>query len=267
MRAAERRTRSDQDPGLGCGHRVSGNRFYVEGEGRAEAVRDLFASVAPRYDLVNDLQSFGLHRAWKRRLVRLAGVKPGDRFLDLCCGTGDIAFALARAGADVTGVDFSEPMLSVARRRAAGASSAAGAKNNVPKPRFEQGDALQLRFEPASFDGLTIGYGLRNLRSIEGGLREMARVTRPGGKLLILDFGKPRNALWRALYFLHLRTFVPVLGRLLCGDSATHAYILESLRRYPDADDIARRMETAGWRQVEWWGLLGGIMTIHRGIR
>ena len=231
------------------------NRYYVEGEGRAEGVQDLFASIAPRYDLINDLQSFGLHRRWKRRLIELAGIKAGEEALDLCCGTGDIAFALEAAGARVSGVDFSEPMLSVARRRSRGGV------------RFEQGDALALRFPERSFDVVTVGYGLRNLRSIEAGLAEIARVTRPGGRLLVLDFGKPSNRLWRALYFLHLRTMVPLMGRLFCGDSQTHGYILESLRRYPEAGGIVRRMEEAGWVDVEWWSLLGGVMTIHRGRR
>lgn len=235
-----------------------GNRFYVDGEKRAEGVQDLFATVASRYDLINDLQSFGLHRAWKRRLVRLAGVRPGERALDLCCGTGDIAFALAAAGADVTGVDFSEPMLAVARRRCGDVEA---------KPKFARGDALALALPDAAFDLVTMGYGLRNLRSIEAGLTEVSRVTKPGGRLLVLDFGKPGNLLWRSLYFLHLRTMVPVMGRLFCGDADTHGYILESLRRYPDAPEIARRMESAGWRNVEWWGLLGGVMTIHRGVR
>jgi demethylmenaquinone methyltransferase/2-methoxy-6-polyprenyl-1,4-benzoquinol methylase len=246
------------------------NRFYIEGEGRADGVRDLFAAVAPRYDLVNDLQSLGLHRRWKRRLLDLAGVRPGESALDLCCGTGDIAFALAAAGARVTGVDFSEPMLAVARQRAGrGGRSGGGAGGGGGRggPEFEQGDALALRFPERSFDLVTIGYGLRNLRSIEEGLAEIARVTRPGGRLLVLDFGKPRNRLWRALYFLHLRTVVPVLGRLFCGDAATHGYILESLRRYPEAGGIVRRMEEAGWVDVEWWSLLGGVMTLHRGRR
>lgn len=238
------------------------NRFYIEGEGRADGVRDLFAAVAPRYDLINDLQSLGLHRRWKRRLLALAGVRPGEEALDLCCGTGDIAFALAGAGARVTGVDFSEPMLAVARRR-----SGRGPGGGERAPVFEQGDALGLRFPAGRFDLVTIGYGLRNLRSIEAGLAEIARVTRPGGRLLVLDFGKPRNRLWRALYFLHLRTAVPVLGRMFCGDAATHSYILESLRRYPEAGGITRRMEEAGWVDVEWWSLLGGVMTIHRGVR
>lgn len=240
------------------------NRYYVEGEGRAGAVRDLFATVAGRYDLINDLQSFGLHRLWKRRLVRMAALRPGERVLDLCCGTGDIAFALAAQGVSVTGVDFSEPMLSVARRRG-GDAARSGATGQGPS--FEQGDALALRFAERTFDAVTIGYGLRNLRSIDSGLAEMARVTRPGGRLLVLDFGKPRNAVWRWLYFLHLRTAVPVMGRLLCGDADTHGYILESLRRYPEAEIIGERMQAAGWKDVDWIGLLGGVMTIHRGTR
>ncbi len=235
------------------------NRYYQDGEKRAEGVQDLFAAVAPRYDLINDLQSFGMHRLWKRRLVRLAEVKLGEAALDLCCGTGDIAFALARAGAKVSGVDFSAAMLDVARRR----SVAAGSGTVT----FEQGDALSLRFAAESFDLVTIGYGLRNLRSIDAGLGEIARVTRPGGRLMVLDFAFPSNRVWKALYTLHLKTMVPALGRLFCGDADTHSYILESLRRYPGPAEIGRRMESAGWKDVRWWNILGGVMTLHRGVR
>jgi len=235
------------------------NRYYQDGEGRADGVRDLFAAVAPRYDLINDLQSFGMHRLWKRRLVRLAGVRPGELALDLCCGTGDIAFALAGAGARVCGVDFSEAMLGVARRR-----SGKGVPGEVS---FEQGDALALRHGDARFDLVTIGYGLRNLRDLDLGLREMARVTRPGGRLLVLDFAFPSNRVWKALYLLHLRWVVPLLGRMFCGDADTHGYILESLRRYPGPGEIGRRMTAAGWEDVRWWNVLGGVMTLHRGVR
>lgn len=234
------------------------NRYYQEGERRADGVRDLFAAVAPRYDLINDLQSFGMHRLWKRRLIRLAEVYPGESAMDLCCGTGDIAFALARAGARVTGVDFSDAMLSVARRRSAQAGREVA---------FEQGDALQLRFEDRSFDLVTLGYGLRNLRDLDGGLREVARVTRPGGRLLVLDFAFPANRVWKAVYTVHLKSVVPVLGRLFCGDADTHSYILESLRRYPGPAEIGRRMTSAGWEDVRWWNVLGGVMTLHRGVR
>ncbi len=238
---------------------MAANRYYQEGGGRAERVRDLFAAVAPRYDLINDLQSFGMHRLWKRRLAELADVQPGEAALDLCCGTGDIAFELARKGAQVSGVDFSEEMLKVARRRS---RSATGGSVT-----FEQGDALGLRFEARSFDLVTISYGLRNLRDIKEGLGEMARVTRSGGRLLILDFAFPSNRLWKAAYVLHLKTMVPLFGRLFCGDADTHSYILESLRRYPGPAEIGRRMEAAGWEAVRWWNVLGGVMTLHRGVR
>src|SRR5689334_8680437 len=136
------------------------NRFYVEGAQRGEKVSDLFARVAPRYDLINDLQSFGLHRAWKRRVVRMANVKPGERALDVCCGTGDLAFALARAGADVSAVDFSDAMLDVARRRLR-----SGREAKTCQPNFQRGDAQQLCFGDDAFDVVTAGYGLRNLPS------------------------------------------------------------------------------------------------------
>src|ERR1041384_1633941 len=136
------------------------NPFYVEGEQRGEKVNDLFARVAPRYDLINDLQSFGLHRAWKRRLVRMANVKPGDRALDVCCGTGDIAFALARAGAEVTAIDFREGMWEVAQQRS-------NPQSAIRNPQFQAGDAQRLEFPDNTFDVVTVGYGLRNLGSWE----------------------------------------------------------------------------------------------------
>jgi demethylmenaquinone methyltransferase / 2-methoxy-6-polyprenyl-1,4-benzoquinol methylase len=233
------------------------NSFYIEGEQRAEKVNDLFARVAPRYDIINDLQSFGLHRAWKRRLIRMANVRSGEHALDVCCGTGDISFGLTRAGAEVTGFDFSEPMLSVARRRSADAAN----------PKFQQGDAQQLPFADNSFDVVTVGYGLRNLPSWERGFREMHRVTKPGGRLLVLDFGKPDSALWRGLYFAYLRRFVPMFGKLFCGDSATHAYILESLLHYPAQRGVVEKMRELGCRDVDIVNLLGGAMSINYGVK
>lgn len=232
------------------------NPFYVEGERRGEKVNDLFARVAPRYDLINDLQSFGLHRRWKRRLVRMAGVRAGGRALDLCCGTGDIAFALARAGAQVDAVDFSEAMLQVAAQRSGGSN-----------PRFQRGDAMQLPFEDGVFDVVTVGYGLRNLSNWETGLREMHRVAKPGACLLVLDFGKPDHAMLRSIYFAYLRIVVPVFGKLFCGDAATHAYILESLRRYPAQRGVADAMKRLGCRDVRIVNLMGGAMSINHGVK
>ena len=240
------------------------NAFYAPGEQRAAKVSDLFAAIARRYDLLNDLQSFGLHRCWKRRVVELAAVRPGQRALDVCCGTGDIALALARGGPEVTGLDFSQAMLEIARARSQ-RSEVSDRKSEVHAPIFLQGDAQQLPFPDNSFDAVTIGYGLRNLSSCETGLREMLRVARPGGRLVVLDFGKPPNALWRAIYFAHLKIFVPLMGRLFGGNAAAYAYILESLKHYPAQQGVAAKMRELNLSNVRVINLLGGAMAINCG--
>ena len=241
------------------------NKFFESGERRAEKVNDLFAAVASRYDLINDLQSCGLHRLWKRRLVRLAGVGPGGRALDVCCGTGDVTLRLAKAGAETIGLDFSEAMLAVARQRLA-AHQGGGAAAPL-EVRFVAGDALQLPFPDSHFDAVTVAYGLRNLSSWAAGLSEMARVTRPGGRLVVLDFGKPDCALWRTLYFAYLRRVVPVFGRLFCGDAALYAYILESLQHYPAQHGVAAEMAELGCAEVRIVSLLGGMMALNFAVK
>ena len=238
------------------------NKFYETGAGRSARVQDLFATVAPRYDLINDLQSAWLHRRWKRRFVDMAAGRPGERALDLCCGTGDIALAFARQGLEVAGLDFSEPMLAVARRRLDEGSSGFKSGGSV---QFLRGDAMRVPFPDESFDVVTISYGLRNLADWEAGLREMRRVARPGGRLLVLDFGKPDNAAWRAIYFAHLRWCVPVLGKIFYGDADTHAYILESLTHYAAQRGVAAKMEEMGLVKTRLVNLLGGMMSINYG--
>jgi demethylmenaquinone methyltransferase/2-methoxy-6-polyprenyl-1,4-benzoquinol methylase len=247
------------------------NVFYAPGEQRAAKVGDLFAAIARRYDLLNDLQSFGLHRRWKRRVVELAAVRSGQRALDVCCGTGDIALALAQRGADVTGLDFSPAMLEMARARsrkseAGDQKSEVGTPSSVLRPPvFLQGDAQQLPFPDHSFDAVTIGYGLRNLSSCETGLREMRRVARPGGRLVVLDFGKPPNPLWRAIYFAHLKISVPLMGWLFAGNADAYAYILESLKHYPAQQGVAEKMRELNLSNVRVINLLGGAMAINYG--
>lgn len=233
------------------------NEFYNPGTQRAAQVNRLFATIAPRYDFINDLQSLGLHRRWKRRLARLAAVQPGDQALDLCCGTGDISFALAQEGARVTGLDFSPEMLAVAGERSP--------KSTAHSPKFMQGDAQQLPFPDESFDIVTVGYGLRNLASWEAGLAEMVRVAKPGARLLVLDFGKPDNGLWRALYFGYLRLCVPVFGLLFCGKASAYAYILESLKHYPAQRGVEAKMRALGLFNVRVENILGGAMSINYG--
>jgi demethylmenaquinone methyltransferase / 2-methoxy-6-polyprenyl-1,4-benzoquinol methylase len=234
------------------------NEFYRPGEQHAAQVNKLFATIASRYDLINDLQSLGLHRRWKRRVAQLAAARAGERALDLCCGTGDICFALAASGAEVTGLDFSEPMLAVARERVRRIGKESGV-------RFLSGDAMQLEFSDASFDVITVGYGLRNLADWENGLREMVRVAKPGARILVLEFGKPDHALWRALYFGYLKLCVPVFGLLFCGSAGAYGYILESLKHYPAQRVVDAKMRELGLVSVRIENFLGGAMSINYG--
>lgn len=238
------------------------NVYFAPGDQRAAKVNDLFARIARRYDFLNDLQSFGLHRLWKRRVVQLAQIKTGDRALDLCCGTGDISFALARGGAETTGLDFSAQMLDVAAQR-----QSANSKPITQSVKFLQGDAQQLPFAENSFEIVTVGYGLRNLTSWERGLDEMFRVAKPGARLIVLDFGKPANALWRAIYFTHLKMSVPLMGWLFCGDASAYAYILESLKHYPAQLAVAEKMRALKLQDVRVINLLGGAMAINYGVK
>jgi len=233
------------------------NEFYAPGEQRAAKVSDLFARIARRYDFLNDLQSFGLHRRWKRRVANLAAAEPGNCALDVCCGTGDLAFALAQRGAEVTGLDFNPQMLAIAKTRSR--------KLKFPAPNFIQGDAQQLPFPDHSFDIVTVGYGLRNLTSWERGLDEMHRVARPGARLIVLDFGRPANALWRAVYFTHLKMSVPLIGLLFCGNASAYAYILESLKHYPAQLAVAEKMRGLKLTNLRVINLLGGAMAINYG--
>jgi demethylmenaquinone methyltransferase / 2-methoxy-6-polyprenyl-1,4-benzoquinol methylase len=230
------------------------DRYYKPGAERATRVRSLFDRIAARYDLINDLQSFGLHRHWKRRLLSLAAIKQNHLALDVCCGTGDMAESLAAAGARTVGCDFSAAMLAVAKKR-------------QPHLDYLQADALRLPFDNARFDLVTIGYGLRNLADFRQGISELLRVLKSGGRLLILDFGKPRNPIWRAIYFAYLRAVVPLFGLIFCRDAAAYCYILESLQHYPAQEGIRALLLELGCHQVEVHNFLGGIMSIHRAVK
>ena len=261
-------------------HPQPGNeRFFASGPQRAAKVSELFGAIAGRYDLLNDLQSFGLHRRWKKRAVELACARAGMRALDVCCGTGDLAFALAGSGVEVFGLDFSVPMLAVARARQQNEINSGGKRNRpvrseitqakatVRNPYFIRGDAQQLPLLAGSFDIVTVGYGLRNLADWEAGLREMARVAKPGGRLIVLEFGKPENRLWRAVYFSYLRLAVPVLGLLFAGNRHAYAYILESLQQYPAQRGVAAAMAEIGLGDVRIVNFFGGAMSINYGVR
>ena len=243
------------------------NKYYDPGQQRAAKVSNLFARIARRYDFINDAQSFFLHRWWKRKMIRLAAPVASERALDLCCGTGDISFRLTRAGARVTGLDFSAAMLGVALRRM---RSQAGSlrlerAEEISSPQFLQGDAQRLPFSDDSFEVISVAYGLRNLADWEKGLDEMWRVAKPGGRLLVLDFGKPDNGLWRWLYFTYLKCFVPMLGLVFAGDAHAYGYILESLQHFPAQEGVSRKLRELGGLDVRVHNFLCGAMSIVAG--
>lgn len=221
-------------------------------ETKAPYVRRLFHTIADRYDLITRLLSFGLDRRWKRRLADLAGVQPGAAVLDLACGTGDIAFELARRGARVTGLDITHRMLQLARARA-----------GVPGVRFVAGDMMALPFPDRSFDLVTTGYGVRNVPRIEPALAEIGRVLRPGGQLLSLDFDRPSNPVVRAVYLSYLTLVGSALGWTLHGDPDTYRYIPESIRRYPGAAAVSAMLRRDGFEAARELPVLGGLLAIN----
>jgi demethylmenaquinone methyltransferase/2-methoxy-6-polyprenyl-1,4-benzoquinol methylase len=206
--------------------------------------------------------SLGAHRQWKKRVIALAAIRAGDATLDVCCGTGDLAFAFVDAGARSVGVDFNVPMLEVAQRRA----TVSQARQSLG-PLFIRGDAQQLPVLSNTMDAATVGYGLRNLADWQAGLREMHRAVKSGGRVLVLDFGKPDNRWWRALYFGYLRVVVPLIGLLFCGSASAYAYILESLKHYPAQHGVATAMTSLGMRNIRIISIWGGIMTINYGVK
>jgi demethylmenaquinone methyltransferase/2-methoxy-6-polyprenyl-1,4-benzoquinol methylase len=221
----------------------------------------MFDRVAARYDLLNSLMSAGLHRRWTERAAERAEVGPGDSVLDVCCGTGDLTFALAERispGGSVVGCDFSEPMLDLAREKAA--------KRDSGGIRFEWADALQLPYDSGRFDAVTVGYGVRNFADRDRGLRELARVLRPGGRLVVLEFTEPRRPPFSTFYAIWFDRLVPVLGRLT-RDPEAYAYLAESVHSFPDPPGLAAKMEAAGLGEIRYTVLAGGIVTIHSGIR
>ena len=216
-------------------------------------MRRLFHTIAGRYDLITVLLSFGLDRRWKERLADLARVEPGMRALDLACGTGDIAFALAARGASVTGLDITHRMVQLARAKPQ-ASRISG---------FVTADMMTLPFVDAAFDVVTTGYGIRNVPRIEPAIAEIHRVLRPGGVLLSLDFDRPDNAVLRAIYLGYLTLVGSALGWVLHRDPDTYRYIPASIARYPGARGVSTLLAGAGFEECRVLPLLGGLMAIN----
>jgi len=214
-----------------------------------EGVQRMFDRIAPVYDAMNHLMTAGLDRRW-RTITLDATVRDGDRVLDACCGTGDLAIGARKRGAEVTGLDFSPKMLERARRKDRGVD-------------WVQGDALALPFKDASFDAATVGFGVRNVADLEVGLRELRRVLRNGGRLGILEITTPRGAL-APFYRVWFDRVVPLLGKILPGGAA-YTYLPASVRRFPAPADLAALLERTGFANVQYRLFAGGIVALHTG--
>lgn len=234
----------------------------------ATQVREMFSDIAPRYDLLNHLLSFSLDRAWRRRTAHRFGeilARPESRALDLCCGTGDLAFALERVrnragekGARVIGSDFAQPMLDRAAQKGIRAKSAAV---------FAAADALNLPFPDASFDLVTSAFGFRNLADYEGGLREMARVLKPGGRLGILEFSEPGSGAMAAAFRFYFRHILPRVGGAISGNSTAYAYLPGSVSRFPSPEEFSALMERHGFASIEAVRWNFGSVVLHSARR
>jgi len=227
-------------------------RAFDSPDAKQRYVRRLFATIAPRYDLITRILSFGLDGRWKAQLIDLAEVKPGARLLDLACGTGDLTFEGARRGAVAVGLDITPGMIDLARVKPGGA-----------RVSWLVGDMAALPVADGSFDIVTTGYGLRNTSDLSGALADIHRVLRPGGVLCSLDFDRPERAPVRGVYLTYLTAVGFTLGFVLHGDPDTYRYIPASIRRYPGARGVCQLMRGAGFREVRHVPVLGGLMAIH----
>jgi demethylmenaquinone methyltransferase/2-methoxy-6-polyprenyl-1,4-benzoquinol methylase len=227
----------------------------------AGQVNRMFDRVAGRYDALNSVMTAGLHHRWRERAADRAELGPGESALDVCCGTGDLAFELAgrvTPGGHVVGCDFSEPMLDLAREKTR--------ERGTAGVRFEWADALSLPYDAGRFDAVTVGFGVRNLADLERGLAEMARVLRPGGRMVVLEITQPTRPPLSTFFSLWFDRVVPLLGSF-SDDSEAYTYLPESVRSFPNPRRLAELMHDAGIERIRWTVLAGGIIAIHSGIR
>jgi demethylmenaquinone methyltransferase/2-methoxy-6-polyprenyl-1,4-benzoquinol methylase len=235
----------------------------VDKDEKAGLVAGVFDSVASRYDLMNDLMSGGIHRLWKRFTIELSGVRPGHSVLDIAGGTGDLAAKFSRIVGETGQVilaDINYAMLAVGRDKLLDH----GLSENLE---FVQADAQCLPFPDDSFDCITIAFGLRNVTDKDLALRAMLRVLKPGGRLLVLEFSKPKNPLLSKAYDAYSFSVLPVMGRLVAGDSDSYRYLAESIRVHPDQETLKAMMEDAGFARVEYHDMTGGVVALHRGVK
>jgi demethylmenaquinone methyltransferase/2-methoxy-6-polyprenyl-1,4-benzoquinol methylase len=228
---------------------------------KAMYVREMFAEIAPRYDATNRLLTAGADEGWRKRAIAELAAPPKGTILDLCCGTGDLAFHLVRTDPtlQVTGADFCTPMLDGARSRAQ-------REDRTGRTTFLEADAMRLPFPDATFDGATMGFAMRNVVDIAATLRETRRVLKPGARFVNLDVSKAPNPLFRRLFDVYFYRVVPFIGGLAGGSKSAYTYLPNSLTNYPDADQLAERFRSAGFTAVRYTRLAGGAIAVHRGV-
>lgn len=235
---------------------------YLPGkENKEKFVREMFNSIALRYDLMNTLMSIGLDKSWRRYTVRRSGLNPGGYGLDVCCGTGMITMEQARIAGTagrVIGLDFSENMLTVAKQNIRGFEF----KDNIE---LVQGNAMALPFEDNTFDCATVGWGLRNVPDILTAVREMARVVRPGGKVVSLDMAQPEVPVFKQLYWLFFEKVIPAMGKLWAGNKGAYNYLHDSARVFPHQKELARIFGEAGLIETGYHNLAGGVVAVVEG--
>jgi demethylmenaquinone methyltransferase/2-methoxy-6-polyprenyl-1,4-benzoquinol methylase len=219
-----------------------------------DEVAAMFDGVAKRYDLVNDLLSLGRTKAWRRAATKIIAPAPGMQILDLAAGPGSSSEPLHKAGATVYATDFSEGMLAVGRKKR-------------PYLNFSKADALNLPFEENRFDVVTISYGLRNTADYPKALAEALRVTKPGGRMVVVEFSHPTWRLFRTIYTEYLMKALPAIARKTSSNPDAYVYLAESIRAWPDQKGLAAAMEKAGWGQISWKNLTGGVVAVHSGIK
>jgi demethylmenaquinone methyltransferase/2-methoxy-6-polyprenyl-1,4-benzoquinol methylase len=235
-------------------------RTVVDEKRMSKEVRDMFASIARRYDAGNDVLSFGIHRLWRSRLVRAARLQEASTVLDICTGTGDLAFALQDAlGArgSVYGLDFVQDMLEIAVRKQ-------GARSGKPPVSFFRGDALAIPLAENSVDIITVAFGIRNVDSVQRCLSEMRRVLRPGGQLLVLEFGQATLPVFRTIYNWYSAHVMPLLGKLVTGNRAAYEYLPKTSLAFPCREAFLRELDQAGFSSAEYLSLMGGIAYIYQ---
>mgnify|MGYP001737947264 FL=1 len=217
-------------------------------------IASMFDSLASRYDVMDALMTGGLDRVWMTALRKAVAPHPGERILDLAAGTGASSAALAKGGAEVVACDLSEGMIEVGRER-------------HPEIEFVHGNAMDLDFEDGSFDAVTISWGLRNIPDPQLALREMARVVRPRGRLVVLEFSTPPSRVFRGLYNVYQSTVMPAIARVASTNDGAYDYLVESIRQWPDQEEIGRMIAANGWSEVEYRNLTGGIACMHRAVK